>query len=339
MIGPAILYLPHAFAAAGYAVAIPLLVLSTTMFLWSSHCLLESWRIENEKLSRRSFSRRHKKVHLSYPELAYRSFGSRGERLVQIGISMMQSGVCITYLIFVPQNLHTSARLLFGWDVSTNWCLLFMMAVQIPLSWIRDIRKFKTTNLLGNLLIFYGWIACLGFALYALVSGTKRRLYLNDATTLIIKNVTLKLSLPPGKLATTVQLAYSFAVVFTFPLQNFPSLEIVHRFTEKVLVNRTTSSYSKEPDRTHHVMNIVSAMVVVLLSVIAVTTMDVLDKVVGIMGSLLGIPIAFMMPPLIHNKLGGDSVGKFRKMGNHVCVGLGFVAVAISTIATIMQWS
>eukprot|EP00804_Cyclotella_cryptica_P030982 CCRYP_013572-RD/>CCRYP_013572-RD protein AED:0.22 eAED:0.22 QI:103/0.75/0.6/1/0.25/0.2/5/2554/474 len=303
MIGPAILYLPHAFAAAGYAVAIPLLVLSTTMFLWSSHCLLESWRIENEKLSRRSFSRRHKKVHLSYPELAYRSFGSRGERLVQIGISMMQSGVCITYLIFVPQNLHTSARLLFGWDVSTNWCLLFMMAVQIPLSWIRDIRKFKTTNLLGNLLIFYGWIACL------------------------------------GKLATTVQLAYSFAVVFTFPLQNFPSLEIVHRFTEKVLVNRTTSSYSKEPDRTHHVMNIVSAMVVVLLSVIAVTTMDVLDKVVGIMGSLLGIPIAFMMPPLIHNKLGGDSVGKFRKMGNHVCVGLGFVAVAISTIATIMQWS
>lgn len=170
MIGPAILYLPHAFAAAGYAVAIPLLALSTTMFLWSSDCLLESWRIETERLSRRSSSRRHKKVHLSYPELAYRSFGSRGERLVQIGISMMQSGVCVTYLIFVPQNLHTSALLLFGWDISTNWCLLFMMAVQIPLSWIRDIRKFKMTNLLGNLLIFYGWIACLAFALCVMVN-------------------------------------------------------------------------------------------------------------------------------------------------------------------------
>lgn len=169
MIGPAILYLPHAFAAAGYAVAIPLMILSTAMFLWSSQCLLESWRIENDRLSRRSSSRR-KRVHLSYPELAYRAFGPKGEKLVQIGISMMQSGVCITYLIFVPQNLHTSALLLFDWDISTNWCLLFMMAVQIPLSWIRDIRKFKTTNLLGNVLIFYGWIACLGFALDAMVN-------------------------------------------------------------------------------------------------------------------------------------------------------------------------
>ena len=127
MIGPAILYLPHAFAHAGYAVAIPLLVLSTMMFLWSSQCLLESWRIENDKLSRHSSASKRKQIHLSYPELAYRAFGPRGERMVQIGISMMQSGVCITYLIFVPQNLHTSALVLFGWNISTNWCLFFMM--------------------------------------------------------------------------------------------------------------------------------------------------------------------------------------------------------------------
>jgi proton-coupled amino acid transporter len=52
-----------------------------------------------------------------------------------------------------------------------------MMTVQIPLSWIRDIRKFKTTNLLGNVLIFYGWIACLGFAMDAMIrfdSGSSR---------------------------------------------------------------------------------------------------------------------------------------------------------------------
>ena len=46
----------------------------------------------------------------------------------------------------------------------------YKQAVQIPLSWIRDIRKFKITNLLGNLLIFYGWFACLGFAFDALVN-------------------------------------------------------------------------------------------------------------------------------------------------------------------------
>ena len=99
----------------------------------------------------------------------------------------------------------------------------------------------------------------------------KKLTYLNDATSLIIKNVHSNISLPPGKLATTVQLAYSFAVVLTFPLQNFPSLEIVHRFTEMMLVNQTASSYSKQNDSTHYVMNIVSAMVVVLLSVIAIS--------------------------------------------------------------------
>lgn len=169
MIGPAILYLPHAFAAAGYAIAIPLLIVSTTMFLWSSQCLLQSWSIENDKLLRRSSSK-SKKVHLSYPELAYRAFGQIGERIVQVGISLMQSGVCITYLIFVPQNLHTSALLIFGWNISADWCLIFMMGIQIPLSWIRDIRKFKMTNLLGNILIFYGWFACLGFAVKAMLN-------------------------------------------------------------------------------------------------------------------------------------------------------------------------
>jgi hypothetical protein len=63
-------------------------------------------------------------------------------------------------------------------------------------------------------------------------------------------------------------------------------------------------SYSQQDSP---LMNVVTTMVVVLLSIIAVTTMDVLDKVVGIMGSVLGIPLAFICPPLIHNKLAGDS--------------------------------
>lgn len=84
-------------------------------------------------------------------------------------------------------------------------------------------------------------------------------------------------------------------------------------------------------------MNVVTTMVVVLLSIIAVTTMDVLDKVVGIMGSVLGIPLAFICPPLIHNKLAGDSIGKLTRIGNLTCVGLGILAVAISSVATVLE--
>ena len=37
----------------------------------------------------------------------------------------------------------------------------------------------------------------------------------------------LTASLPPGPYATSVQLAYSVAVIFTFPLQAFPAMEVV----------------------------------------------------------------------------------------------------------------
>jgi len=65
--------------------------------------------------------------------------------------------------------------------------------------------------------------------------------------------------------------------------------------------------------------------------------MNVLDKVVGVMGSVLGIPLAFIFPPLIHNKLGGNSIGRLRKLGNLICVGLGILAVVISTVATVLE--
>ena len=76
----------------------------------------------------------------------------------------MQSGVCLTYLIFVPQNMRSSCRALFGMDISTSFFLFLMVLVQIPLSWIRDIRHLTVTNALANGLIMYGLITCLGFA-------------------------------------------------------------------------------------------------------------------------------------------------------------------------------
>lgn len=39
-----------------------------------------------------------------------------------------------------------------------------MVLVQIPLSWIQDIRHLTVTNALANFLIMYGLITCLGFA-------------------------------------------------------------------------------------------------------------------------------------------------------------------------------
>ena len=437
MVGPAILYLPHGFASAGYLVAIPMLILSTSLFLWSSGCLLDCWKMENSK------QRQHQQqpFALSYPELAYRAWGIKGQRLVQIGISLMQSGVCLTYLIFVPQNLRTSALLLTGIDISTTVLLLLMVMVQIPLSWIRDIRRLTVTNLLANVLILFGLISCLGLAIrqmggepsgesseeesfmekalyrakslpafnpdgWFLFLGTSVLLFEGSITLLVplieavqtqedkkkfptmYRKVILGIvsfyaffgvvcwmaigdsvrtvmttSLPPGTLATMIQLAYSLAVCFTFPLQNFPSLEIVCNAVEKMLppnnnnhqwrnnsggsISKSGSgsrpvkvkrNFSRSSEISNERRNIISSMVVISLSIIAISAMNDLDKVVSLMGGLLGCPLAFVLPPLIENELSNkDDNGRKRAM-NLLVATLGVGAMLISTLTTLMNW-
>lgn len=199
----AILYLPHGFATTGYLLAIPIMFGATVLYLYSSSCLLDSWKLESaEKPDSEQTSlvqtTKHRTI-LSYPELAYRALGTTGESMVKTGIALMQSGVCLTYrtygyivsacqrlflfsrlslctVIFVPQNLHTSALQLFGWNVRPNIWLIVMVMIQIPLSWIRDIRKFTITNLLANALILYGLITCLSFAFANMAGNFLERL-------------------------------------------------------------------------------------------------------------------------------------------------------------------
>eukprot|EP00956_Cyclotella_meneghiniana_P027052 scaffold59883_cov66-Cyclotella_meneghiniana.AAC.5 len=333
MIGPAILYLPHAFAHAGYAVAIPLLVLSTMMFLWSSQCLLESWRIENDKLSRHSSASKRKQIHLSYPELAYRAFGPRGERMVQIGFAF---DALVNYDEVTNNNDVDRSDDSFVEKVSQR---LGEMTPFNPSGWFLFIGT--------SVFMFEGSITLLLPQQEAVRSPSDRKkfpiLYPKVITSIVcfycfysifcwmafgddVRTV-MTTSLPPGTMATTIQLAYSFAVIFTFPLQNYPSLEIVRRSVDRFQGEKAVQSQQQD--------SIISAMIVVLLSIIAVTTMNVLDKVVGIMGSVLGIPLAFIFPPLIHNKLAAGSMKGFQKIGNLICAGLGILAVIISMTATI----
>lgn len=410
MVGPAILYLPHGFASAGYVVAIPIMALCTALFLYSSSCLLEAWQLENKKMSLSEASNLmgggphgRRQMMLSYPELAYRALGSHGESIVKTGIALMQSGVCLTYLIFVPQNLHASMKILTGMDISPNIWLIVMVAIQVPLSWIRDIRKLTPTNLLANCLILYGLITCLGFATYEATSdegveplegiwdhmkqlepfakdwflfiGTSVLLFEGSITLLVplqeavvsetqraqfpsvykrvimgiicfyaffgitcwmafgneVRTV-LTTSLPSGVLATTVQLAYSVAVIFTFPLQNFPALEIATRTIGGMLVgtNGEKQFWSKR--------NFIASVLVGILAIVAVCTMESLDKVVSLMGSLLGCPIAFVFPPLIHSQL-DTRISTQRLWLNRFVAGMGFVAMILASVVTLLTWN
>mmetsp|Transcript_12096 Transcript_12096/g.27251 ORF Transcript_12096/g.27251 Transcript_12096/m.27251 type:complete len:281 (+) Transcript_12096:134-976(+) len=280
-----------------------------------------------------------------------------------------------------------------------------MLIVEIPMSWIRDIRKLTVTNLLANALILYGLVTCLVFALSTVIKSEDGRgpfaeithrflnlkmfnnegwfLFIGTSVLLFEGTITLLVplqeavyreedrkkfpdvyqkvilsiicfycifgmccwvsfgddvktvmttSLPSGTLATTVQLAYSMAVIYTFPLQNFPSLEIATR-SLATLMNNTCGK------RTASLQNrsIIASFLVFLLALVGIAAMDSLDKVVSLMGGLLGCPLAFIFPPLIHNNIDPD-LSEGRKRLNLAIAGFGLVAMVIATVTTLAAW-
>lgn len=143
-------------------------------------------------------------------------------------------------------------------------------------------------------------------------------------------NIVLTTSLPQQSiLATSVQLAYSFAVIFTFPLQNFPALEIACTCIGTLVFGRNMSTMKR---------NIISSILVGCLALVAVLAMDNLDKIVSLMGGLLGCPIAFVVPPLIHSSLCHIEMTQRRKWGNRIVVCGGVLSMAVATVTTLSRW-
>lgn len=429
-IGPAILYLPRGFKQAGWAVAILALMVSTATYLYSAWRLLECWKIEKEKIARlekvkallddsalgqygameaggepsepntNGTPRQPVDPHvddgtmLTYPELSRRAFGKYASFIVS-GIAAMQFGVCLTYLIFVPQNLVASYRSITGIDLPMSAFLISMVLVEIPFCWIRDIRRLTPTNMLATLLIAFGLASCLFIALFqdqgdstliqnvASLPPIKDTWYLFIGTsffvfegsiTLIVPlqeavfkhedkkvfpsvnnrvqicivtfyiffaticwaafgdgvKTALTASLPDGTISTAVQIAYSIAVIFTFPLQAFPALEVAcHTTTAKAGDLQHESAIFKR--------NVTASLIICSLGVIAYMAIDYLGNVVSILGSLVGIPIALVYPNLMHNILVKNSSKSVRTM-NYCVAGLGLFATAAASYITITQW-
>ena len=133
----------------------------------------------------------------------------------------------------------------------------------------------------------------------------------------------LTASLPSGTISTLVQLAYSLAVILTFPMQAFPALEVVfHSLSSKL-----------QPWQ----RNTISSLITCLLGVIAYYSIDYLGNVVSLLGSLVGIPIALIFPPLMHNLLCASDKTATRRM-NYLVAGLGLGAMGAASYATITSW-
>mmetsp|Transcript_9072 Transcript_9072/g.19614 ORF Transcript_9072/g.19614 Transcript_9072/m.19614 type:complete len:642 (-) Transcript_9072:73-1998(-) len=154
----------------------------------------------------------------------------------------------------------------------------------------------------------------------------------------------LTASLPPGHFSTSVQFAYSIAVVLTYPLQAFPALEVVL----KKFGSTASAEKNKNSDGAIESKNVVqigiwnsrnsfAAVLNVGLGIIAVLAIDYLGNVVSLLGSLVGMPIALVYPPLMHNFLVKDSSATDRFMNYFVSI-VGLIATVAASYATIANW-
>lgn len=444
-VGPAVLYLPAGFYTAGWAVAVPAMVFATAMYVQNAHRLLACWRVESQR--NHQVAQRLAEVQallttpssgppqygataiqqttqyftpklLTYPELAKRALGPYA-LVVELGIALFQFGVCLTYLIFVPDNLRAALASLgvlqhptVAWLGRKTVLLWIMIAVEIPLSWIRDIRKLTVTNVLASLLIAAGLVAVMVLAIW---QGTQRTddgdelvlaqnlqslvpatdawflfigtsfFMMEGSITLLVplqeavyletdrakfpavnRNVTwwivafyvvfsvtacaafgsgiqtaLTASLT-GNVAVAVQLAYSVAVMLTFPLQAFPAMQVARTVWQQVVgvdmgAGGGGGGASNDSDDTlRH--NVFSTTIVVVLGIIAVLSMEYLGNVVSILGSLFGIPLALVFPPLLHNALVKDS-STWTRFNNYATVVVGILAMAAASFNTIVTWN
>ena len=99
-----------------------------------------------------------------------------------------------------------------------------------------------------------------------------------------------------------------------------------------------TGKNKKSEDAIIFKRNVTATAIICLLGVIAVMATNYLGNVVSLLGSLVGIPIALIYPPLMHNQLVKDSSKLTRFM--NVCLSVvGLLAAGAASYTTIVSWN
>ena len=132
-----------------------------------------------------------------------------------------------------------------------------------------------------------------------------------------------------NKIARASIIIYSIATTLTFPLVAYPSIEIAHRYISKYAPEAIANKF--------WVKAIVRLFFVLVCVGITLLTDGDSDKYISVVGSLVCIPLTFMLPPLFHvlivsrtrNQMIFDLV--LLLLGTSVCI--------ISTVFTILEWA
>ena len=147
-VGPAILYLPHAFSNGGMLPSLLLLPLLGSLTTAALYLLVQ--------------------CHTSaagaptYGDMGALALGPPGRAAVTFALVGAQLSTITSYYMFVARNLRDSAAL-YGWALPPDaWLIPLLMPLFAPLACLPRLRHLAPTNILADLLILAGlaFVAC-----------------------------------------------------------------------------------------------------------------------------------------------------------------------------------
>ncbi|CAM9721892.1 unnamed protein product [Ectocarpus sp. 12 AP-2014] len=156
MVGSYVLYLPRMFAQGGMIFSAGAIILLSVASTYNMLLLLRC----RERLVRRGIPT------VSYGEVALAAVGRVGYVAVDVSLFLSQLGYCVVYLIFVQQNIGPSLREAFpsqpAWLTGTMALMVVQQAcIQIPLSWVRQLKYLGAGMLIANICVFGGLLLIL----------------------------------------------------------------------------------------------------------------------------------------------------------------------------------
>jgi proton-coupled amino acid transporter len=150
MIGSAALYMPRMFYTGGLAFSTVVLVAACTLSIYNILLL----------------SRAHDRLTVqncrSYGDIVFVAWGRPGKWVVDFFQAVNQISWVPVYFIFVQQNLVQAIP---GLDhLSRETLIALQLLVYIPLSLLRQIKYLSTANLVANVFVCIGLVACIAWS-------------------------------------------------------------------------------------------------------------------------------------------------------------------------------
>lgn len=142
MVGPAALYIPRGFRDAGIGGSCLCFAASVALFALGTTRLVQSWCYCAERGS---------DARLGIEALARELAGVWCDRLVKFCVLAVQCGVCVTYFIFVAENLGDLLPARLGGNVAL--LIAVMALLEAPLALTTRIQRLGWLNAAGNVLV------------------------------------------------------------------------------------------------------------------------------------------------------------------------------------------